>query len=96
MYTSVVNSQLQPGKREEWITILRDSIVPAAKQQSGFQGSVVLADLNSDKGLAYRGLDDRSQPEACKIRISDRQVVKEAARIPLLYLHACLPVYQPK
>lgn len=53
MYARVVNSQLQPGKREEWITILRDSIVPAAKQQPGFKGFVVLADPNSDKGIAY-------------------------------------------
>ncbi len=53
MYARVVNSQLQPGKREEWIAILRDSIVPAAKQQPGFQGFVVLADPNGDKGIAY-------------------------------------------
>jgi len=53
MYARVVNSQLQPGKREEWISILRDSIVPAARQQPGFKGFVVLADLNNDKGIAY-------------------------------------------
>jgi len=53
MYARVVNSQLQPGKRDERIAILRDSIVPAAQQQPGFQGFVVLADVNGDKGIAY-------------------------------------------
>jgi len=53
MYARVVNSQLQPGKKEEWIAILRDSIVPAAQQQLGFHGFVVLADMDNDKGIAY-------------------------------------------
>jgi heme-degrading monooxygenase HmoA len=45
-----VTSQIKP---DEWIAILRDSIVPAAKQQQGFKGFVVLADPNTDKGIAY-------------------------------------------
>jgi heme-degrading monooxygenase HmoA len=53
MYARVVTSQLKPGKRDEWIAILRDSIVPAVKQQKGFKGFVVLADPNADKGIAY-------------------------------------------
>jgi heme-degrading monooxygenase HmoA len=53
MYARVVTSQLQPGKMEEWIAILRDSIVPAVKQQKGFKGFVVLADPNTNKGIAY-------------------------------------------
>jgi heme-degrading monooxygenase HmoA len=32
---------------------LRDSIVPAAQQQPGFKGFVVLADRHSNKGIAY-------------------------------------------
>lgn len=53
MYARVVTSELQPGKIDEWIAILRDSIVPAAKQQPGFKGFIVLADRSANKGIAY-------------------------------------------
>ena len=53
MHARVVTSQLQPGKKEEWIAIIRDSIVPALRQQQGFKGFVTLADTNSDKSIAY-------------------------------------------
>jgi heme-degrading monooxygenase HmoA len=53
MHARVVTNQLKPGKMDEWITIVRDSIVPAAKQQKGFKGFVVLADPNTSKGIGY-------------------------------------------
>ncbi len=53
MYARVVTSQLKPGAIDEWIAILRDSIVPAAKQQKGFKGFIVLADRSANKGIAY-------------------------------------------
>ena len=53
MHARVVTSQLQPGKKDEWITIARESIVPALRQQKGFKGFAMLADTNSDKSIAY-------------------------------------------
>jgi heme-degrading monooxygenase HmoA len=53
MHARVVTSQLQPGKKVEWISIIRDSIVPALRQQKGFKGFVMLADTDSDKSIAY-------------------------------------------
>jgi quinol monooxygenase YgiN len=53
MYARVVTSRLQPDKKDEWIAIARDSIVPALRQQKGFKGFVMLADMNSDKCIAY-------------------------------------------
>ena len=53
MHARVVTSQLQPGKKEEWIRICRDSIVPALQHQPGFHGFVMLADTASDKCIAY-------------------------------------------
>ena len=53
MHARVVTSQLQPGKKEEWIAIARDSIVPALRQQKGFKGFVMLADTNSENSIAY-------------------------------------------
>lgn len=53
MYARVVTSQLQLGKKAEWSSIIRDSIVPALQQQKGFTGFVMLADTDSDKCIAY-------------------------------------------
>jgi heme-degrading monooxygenase HmoA len=53
MYARVVTSQLQPGKKDEWSTIISDSIVPALRQQKGFKGFIMLADTDSDKCIAY-------------------------------------------
>jgi quinol monooxygenase YgiN len=53
MHARVVTSQLQPGKKEEWISICRDSIVPALQQQPGFKGFVMPADTQSDQCIAY-------------------------------------------
>ena len=53
MHARVVTSQLQPGKREELISIARDSIVPAIREERGFKGFVVLADTNGNNGIIY-------------------------------------------
>jgi hypothetical protein len=40
MHARVVTSQLQPGKKDEWIAICRDSIVPALRELSAFVDGV--------------------------------------------------------
>ncbi len=52
MYARVTTVQTQPGKTEEAIRIYRDSVVPAAKQQHGFNGLFLLTDPNTGKGLS--------------------------------------------
>ena len=52
MYARVTITQLQPGKTEEAVSIFRDSIVPAAKQQQGFKGALLLTDPNTGKGVS--------------------------------------------
>jgi heme-degrading monooxygenase HmoA len=52
MYARVTTVQIQPGKMEETIRIYRDSVVPAAKQQQGYKGVLMLADPNTGKGVS--------------------------------------------
>lgn len=52
MYARVTLAQLQPGKIDELIAFLRDNVVPAAQQQQGFKGLLVLTDENTNKGIA--------------------------------------------
>ena len=53
MYARVVTNQIQAGKADEWLALIRDSIVPALKGQEGFVGFVALVDREHDKTIGY-------------------------------------------
>ena len=42
MHCRAVTVQIQPGKTQEAIDIYNNSLVPAAKQQKGFQGAYLM------------------------------------------------------
>jgi len=52
MYARVTIAQIQPGKMDEGIQIVRDSVLPAAKQQQGFKGGLILTDQSASKTIA--------------------------------------------
>ncbi len=51
MYAAVNYTQIQPGKMNEAIAIVRDSIMPAAQDQQGYRGGFLLTDPNADKAI---------------------------------------------
>ena len=51
MHARVVMSQAQPGKQDEALAIVRDSIVPAARQQKGFKSYLGLTDRSTGKNI---------------------------------------------
>jgi len=44
MDARMVSNQLLPGKMDEWLAVIRDSVVPSLKEQDGFRGFVALID----------------------------------------------------
>ncbi|MFQ6115311.1 MAG: antibiotic biosynthesis monooxygenase family protein [bacterium] len=52
MHARVVTCQAQPGKIEEGISIYRDSAAPAAKQQKGFKGILLLTNPGTGKAIS--------------------------------------------
>ena len=52
MYARVTIVQIQPDKADEAARIFRDSVVPAARQQSGFKSIMLLTDPNTGKGMS--------------------------------------------
>ena len=52
MYARVTIAQVQPGKMDEALQIVRDSVIPVAKQQLGFKGVWELVDRSNNKALA--------------------------------------------
>jgi heme-degrading monooxygenase HmoA len=49
MYARVVTGTVQPGKLDELSAIFRDDIVPAAEQETGFEGGFLLTDAATSK-----------------------------------------------
>ena len=52
MHARVVTTKYQPGKVDEATQIYRESILPEARQQAGFQGAMALVDRSTDKAMA--------------------------------------------
>jgi heme-degrading monooxygenase HmoA len=52
MYARLVIVHHQPGAKEELIRTYRDSVVPAAQAQPGFQGAQLLTDRHADTAIS--------------------------------------------
>ena len=62
MYARVTTTQFSPYRLDEAIHIAREQIVPAAQQQTGFKGFLMLVDRSSGKGITitlWEGEEDR-------------------------------------
>ena len=51
-YARVLTTTVQPGKMDEGMQIVRDSALPAARQQPGFKGGLWLSDRSTGKIMA--------------------------------------------
>ena len=52
MHVRAFRGQVQPGKLEEAIKLFDNSIVPAARQQQGFKGSLLLTNPTTGQFLS--------------------------------------------
>ncbi len=52
MHVRAATFQIQSGKTQEAIDIYNNSVVPAQKAQKGYQGSYLMTDAGSGKGLS--------------------------------------------
>ena len=52
MFARVLTIHTQTGKTEEAAAIYRDSILPAAREQKGFSGALLLTDPVTGKGIS--------------------------------------------
>jgi hypothetical protein len=62
MYARVTTTQFSPYRLDESIHIVREQVVPAAQQQAGFKGYLMLVDRSTGKGITitlWEGEEDR-------------------------------------
>jgi len=49
MYARIITFQYQPGKMDEGLNLLRETVVPELRQQAGYQGNTNLVDRGKNK-----------------------------------------------
>jgi quinol monooxygenase YgiN len=49
----VVTNQIQPGKMDAWVDLIRNAVVPSLKEQPGFRGFVALVNREAGKSIGY-------------------------------------------
>ena|SRR5437764_6231287 len=52
MYARVLIAQAKPGKTDELIQIIGDSVIPEIKQEGGFKGLLLLNERATGKGIS--------------------------------------------
>jgi len=52
MYARVTTAQVQPGKMDEAISMMRDSTYPANRNQEGFKSAILLTNPKTGKALS--------------------------------------------
>lgn len=64
MYARVSTAEVQSGKMDEVLSISRDSVLPAAKEQQGFKGGLWLTDPDTNKVMILTLWESREDMEA--------------------------------
>lgn len=63
-YARIVTVQAQAGKIDEILSIYKNEVIPAAKQQKGFQGARLFVDRASNKGISVTRWASKEDLEA--------------------------------
>jgi len=82
MYARVVTNQIQAGKMDEWLALIRDSVVPSLKEQEGFLGFVVLVDRDHAKSIGYSMWADEAELAASEASGNYQQQIAKLGTVP--------------
>ncbi|MEJ2682991.1 MAG: antibiotic biosynthesis monooxygenase [Candidatus Sulfobium sp.] len=52
MQAKVVTFQIKPGRRDEFIRLFQEFVVPGARKHKGFKGGLLLTDPKTGKGTS--------------------------------------------
>ena len=64
MHARVSTAEVRPGRMEELVSVSRDSVLPAARQQKGFGGGFWLTDPGTNKAMIVTLWETRDDMEA--------------------------------
>jgi heme-degrading monooxygenase HmoA len=52
MHARVVTVQFRPGTTDQAVRVYQESVVPAAQQEAGFKGALLLTDPETSQGIS--------------------------------------------
>jgi quinol monooxygenase YgiN len=81
VYARVVTNQIQPGKMDEWVALVRDSIVPSLGQLDGFRGFVVLTSPDTGKSIGYSMWETAADLEASETSGNYREQIAKLGAV---------------
>lgn len=87
MYARVITFQYQPGKMDEGLDILRESVVPELRQQAGFAGATNLVDRSSNKVVGitlWQSEGDLQASGMGKLQARFAKIISYLAAAPLV------------
>jgi len=87
MYARVITFQYQPGKMDEGLDLLRESVVPELRQTPGFRGATNLVDRNANKVIGitlWKSGDDLQASGMGKLQARFAKVSSFLAAAPLV------------
>lgn len=64
MYGRVMTMEIRSGGEDEAIAIYRDCVVPAASEQKGFKGALLLVDRSTNRAMAISLWESQADIEA--------------------------------
>ena len=77
----VVTNQLQNGKMDAWVALIRNAVVPSLEQQAGFRGFVVLTSPESGKSMGMSLRDGAEQLAASESNGNFQQQIAKLAAV---------------
>jgi heme-degrading monooxygenase HmoA len=66
MYARVTYTETRPEWRDKGVALYRDSVVPAAQEQEGFKGVLLLNDFATGKAISITLWDTEEHLKACE------------------------------
>jgi quinol monooxygenase YgiN len=81
MHARVVTNHIQAGKMDEWLALIRESIVPSLKEQNGFLGFVTLVDRQHDQSIGYSIWADETDLAASETSGSYQQQIAKLSAV---------------
>ncbi len=91
MYARVMIGTMKVGKMDEGVSIYRNSILPACKEQKGFKGALFLTDPKTNKAISislWKMEDDMKAGEVSgylELQIANLAYTFEAPTTPEAY-----------
>jgi quinol monooxygenase YgiN len=77
----VVTNEIRSGQIDEWLRILRESVVPALDEQPGFRGFVALVDRDHDTTVGYSVWESAADLAASEQSGHDQQQIAKLSEV---------------